>query len=652
MRFPPDFLDEIRARLPISTVVGQRVAFDSKKSNPSRGDFWGCCPFHGEKTPSFHCEDPKGRYHCFGCGVSGDIFRFVTELDGLAFPEAVERLADQAGLKMPARDIESEKREKVKADLYDVMEMATKFFQQKLVTDDGANARHYLDQRHLSQQIGQRFRIGYSPDSRSALKDALITRGITVRQMEECGLLVSGEDISVPYDRFRNRIIFPIEDMRGRVVAFGGRALDKNARAKYLNSPETMLFHKGNMLYNALHARKACQPNAGKPAQSMLVVEGYMDVIALAKAGFDHAVAPLGTALTEDQIGLLWRMSPDPILCFDGDDAGVNAAFRAADRILPLLKAGVSARFVLLPEGQDPDDIINSGGSEAFKGEVDKAIPLAELLWFRQTHGRQFNTPEERAGLERELKQAIFTLKDESLRHYYLQDMRERLRDFFRPAFRPAANKSNGTGNYNNKTGRTGQAASGRGFSASLANSNLVRNASAFLPLREAAILMTLATHPDLWHEDFETLAALELENSALVGLHRAMLEILGEWQPDDADAMLALLQQKGQAEILSRIGDLLQKTGMRSAFAVAPIEDAREALKQAVYLHLRAHNLHKRLRDIEMQLLESSDGDIFTLLRDVKAELEQTEATEALIEGFGRWKADESNQSDTNHNK
>lgn len=651
MRFSPDLLDEIRARLPISTVIGQRMTFDPKKSNPSRGDFWGCCPFHGEKTPSFHCEDRKGRYHCFGCGVSGDIFTFICELDGIPFPETVERLASQAGVRMPARDVESEKREKVKADLYSVMAMAADFFAKSLQRDEGSFARSYLNQRQMTQALGKRFGIGYAPDQRTALKDALIARDISVQQMEECGLVVSNEDMPTPYDRFRNRIMFPIEDLRGRIVAFGGRALEKNVRAKYLNSPETILFHKGKMLYNARRARAASQPSQGNPARPIYIVEGYMDVIALAKAGVETAVAPLGTALTEDQISLLWRMGPDPVFCFDGDDAGVHAAFRAAERILPLLRAGVSASFVLLPDGKDPDDIVKSGGSEAVQAELAKTIPLAELLWLRNTNGRTFSTPEERAGLERDLKQSIFTIKDESLRHYYLQDMRERLRNFFRPTFN---NNFSGKNNFSSKY-RAGNKRGndyGGGPSSSLANSNLVRHTANFIPLREAAILMTLACHPELWYEDFETLAKLELENVSLIGLHRAMLEIMGEWQPNDAEAMMQLLVSKGQGEILKQIRELLLKTGMRSAFAEAPIEDAREALKQAVYLHLRAHNLHKRLRDIEAQLLEKPDSEIFTLLRDVKTELERTEAVEALIEGFGRWEDNESNQNEPNSNK
>lgn len=645
MRFSPDFLDEIRARLPISTVVGQRVNFDPRKSNVSRGDFWGCCPFHGEKTPSFHCEDRKGRYHCFGCGVSGDIFTFVSEIDGISFPEAVERLANQAGVAMPKDDKDTQRQEKIKKDLYDVMAMAAAFFKERLLSPEGSSARSYLDGRQMTAAMLKRFNIGFSPDSRNALKDVLIAKDISLKQMEDCGLIVADEEGAGSYDRFRNRIMFPIEDLRGRIVAFGGRAMDKNVRAKYLNSPETMLFHKGKMLYNGAAARKAARPSAGQKANPIYVVEGYMDVIALARAGVETGVAPLGTALTEDQIALLWRMGPDPIFCFDGDDAGVHAAFRAAERILPLLRAGVSARFILLPDGKDPDDIVKAGGAEGLKEELSKSIPLAELLWRQHTYGQKFETPEARAALERDIKTVIFTIKDESLRHYYLQDLRERLRNLFRPVFVKNTGK-------NYRSNRRDPYNIGGGPSASLAASNLVKNSANFIPLREAAILMTLASHPELWYEDFETLAKLELQNPALYSLHQAMLEIMGEWQPDDADAMMKLLKQKGQEEILRRISDMLEKLGMRSAFADAPIEDAREALKQAVYLHLRAHNLHKRLRDIETELLEKADSGMFTLLGDVKAELERTEAVEALIEGFGRWKENESSENEPESNK
>ena len=373
MRFPPSFLDEIRDRVPISAVVGARVSWDKRKTNASRGDYWACCPFHGEKSPSFHCEDRKGRYHCFGCGVSGDHFKFLTELDGMSFPEAVEKIADMAGVPMPAHDEQAERREKERASLTDVMEMATQFFQEQLQSAAGAKARSYLRERGLTPATQQAFRLGYAPESRNALKEFLAGKGVPKADIEACGLVRHGDDIPVSYDWFRDRIMYPIPDSRGRIIAFGGRALAPDALAKYMNSPDTELFHKGNVLYNYVRARKAQQKDG-----TVIAVEGYMDVIALAQAGFENAVAPLGTALTENQLELLWRMTGEPVLCFDGDKAGLKAAWRAADMALPMIQAGRTVRFALLPEGKDPDDLVRDAGPDAFRQVLAEARPLAD----------------------------------------------------------------------------------------------------------------------------------------------------------------------------------------------------------------------------------------------------------------------------------
>ncbi|WP_182417540.1 DNA primase [Bartonella sp. HY038] len=635
MRFSPDFLDDIRGRVPISTVVATRVTFDSKKSNASRGDYWGCCPFHGEKTPSFHCDDGRGRYHCFGCGESGDHFRFLMTLDGLGFTEAVERVADMAGVPMPKADPQMEQREARKATLYDVMEMATQFFEAQLQNSQGNEARQYLQNRQLPQAIQKRFRLGFAPNSKTALKDHLLAKGVSVKQMGAAGLIVTGADIPSPYDRFRHRVIFPIADLKGRIVAFGGRALSTEVRAKYLNSPETELFHKGNLLYNGGEARRAAQAKGGEAAKPILVVEGYMDVIALAKAGIDNAVAPLGTALTDEQLQLLWRMSNEPVLCFDGDGAGINAAYRAIDRALPLLKAGVSLRFVTLPNGKDPDDIIRDNGGQAFLGLVSEAQPLIEMLWQREVNDGLTETPEQRAALEKRLTTAAFLIKDESLRHYYLQDIRNRLRDFFRPKFQPfQKGQKSQQGNFGKKTLETIAA----GPSQNLNNSDLAWSSRTPMASRDAAILLTLANHPALWHENFEALAALEFAHDGLQDFHRAMLNILAEWCPDDGSAMHELLIKRGQKAILDRISMMMRNLNTRSCTLEAPIEDAREALKQALYLYSSARNLHKRLREIEVDLLANPTEEKLALLMDVRAELERSNATEALIEGFGAW--------------
>ncbi len=433
MRFSNSFLDEIRDRVQISDVIGRRVSWDKRKTNVSRGDYWACCPFHGEKSPSFHCEDRKGRYHCFGCGVTGDHFRFLTELEGLSFPEAVQQIADMAGVAMPIADPVMEKREKERGSLQDVMELATQFFQDQLQTANGARGRAYLRDRGLTGRTIDTFRLGFAPDSRNALKEFLAGKGVAKEQIEACGLVVHGADVPVSYDRFRDRIMFPILSSREKVIAFGGRAMSPDAPAKYLNSNETELFHKGNVLYNFARARRAIQGADG--AGTIIAVEGYMDVIALHQAGVENAVAPLGTALTENQLELLWKMTPQPVLCFDGDGAGIRAANRAADLALPHLKPGRTVRFALLPDGKDPDDLVRHDGRAPFDKVMSQAKPLAEMLWSREINAGKFDTPEARAELEARLKQMVAVIVDENVRRHYQQDIRDRLNAFFQPQF-------------------------------------------------------------------------------------------------------------------------------------------------------------------------------------------------------------------------
>ena len=327
---------------------------------------------------------------------------------------------------MPARDERAEQREKQRTSLIDVMELATKFFQDQLQSAAGAKARAYLRDRGLTPATQQSFRLGYAPESRNALKEFLASKGVEKAQMEACGLVRHGDDIPVSYDYFRDRIMFPIPDSRGRIIAFGGRALAPDALAKYMNSPETELFHKGNVLYNFARARKAIARGG-----TVIAVEGYMDVIALAQAGFENAVAPLGTALTENQLELLWRMSSEPVLCFDGDGAGLKAAWRAADMALPVIQPGRTARFALLPEGKDPDDLVRTEGADAFRQVLADARPLADLLWMRETSGGVFDTPERKAELEKTLRDLTGRIKDENLRFHYAQEMRERVQTFF-----------------------------------------------------------------------------------------------------------------------------------------------------------------------------------------------------------------------------
>ncbi|MFP1632380.1 DNA primase [Zhengella sp. ZM62] len=629
MRFPQSFLDEIRDRVPISAVVGSRVTFDRKKSNLGKGDYWACCPFHGEKTPSFHCEDRKGRYHCFGCGVSGDHFRFLTELDGMPFPEAVERIAEMAGVPMPARDPEAERREQQRASLTDVMDMAARFFEEKLQAAEGAKARAYLRGRELSPAIQREFRLGYAPDSRNALKEFLSARGVGKDQMEACGLVVHGPDIPVSYDRFRDRIMFPITDTRGRVIAFGGRALSADVPAKYLNSPETELFHKGRVLYNHGPARRAAQD-----AGTVIAVEGYMDVIALAQAGIRHAVAPLGTALTEEQMDLLWRISGEPVLCFDGDQAGLKAAWRAADMILPSVKPGHTARFALLPEGQDPDDLIKAQGADTMQAVLREARPLADLIWMRETAAGMFDTPERRAELEKRLRDAVFRIQDESVRHHYLQDMRERSLAFFGGG--PRARQRDGRGRGENGGPRLGGASGRLAVSDSLARSALVRQAQGGLPLRETVLVLTLANHPFLLEAHFEECAQLELDSPDLRRLLSALFDALAHGRTGDREQTLAAVRASGLDGLLDQADALVRRARQWTALGDAASEDAREGFLQALHLHRSARGLHKELKAAELALANEPTEANYRRLLDIQEQMRKARATEAIIDGFG----------------
>ena len=639
MRFSNAFLDEIRDRVSISDVIGRRVTWDRRKTNVSRGDYWACCPFHGEKSPSFHCEDRKGRYHCFGCGVSGDHFRFLTDLDGLSFPEAVQQIADLAGVAMPQPDREAEQREKERMGLVEVMEMATRFFEDQLQTPAGAKARAYLRDRGLTGRTIETFRLGYAPESRNALKEFLAGKGVPKEAIEACGLVVHGPDIPVSYDRFRDRIMFPILSLREKVIAFGGRAMSPDAPAKYLNSNETELFHKGSVLYNHARARKAIQT-----AGTIIAVEGYMDVIALHQAGIENAVAPLGTALTENQLDLLWRMTPQPVLCFDGDGAGIRAANRAADLALPFIKPERTVRFALLPDGTDPDDLVRHEGRAPFDKVMAGARPLAEMIWNREVQGANFETPESRAALEARLRQVTAAVADEDVRRHYQQDMRDRLNAFFRPPQRQ------GGGFAGNRHGRSGGRGAPQGnavptgISDRLARSALVRGAQELPALRESVLALTVVNHPGLLFSDYDEIAIIEYENRDLQRLWSALLGIAGSVGARlDRDRLVEELAAAGFDALLKGLDQQIRNSRLWTATAEAAPEDAREGYLQALALHKRTRALLWQRRELERELAVSTEeGDdervpqILRALQEVQMETVRMENQEAIIEGFG----------------
>jgi DNA primase len=629
MKFPTAFLDEIRARLPVSEVAGRRV-----KLRKQGREWAGLSPFNSEKTPSFFVNDQKGFFHDFSSGKHGDIFTFVSETEGLSFPEAVERLAGMAGVPMPRQTNESAAEEKKRASLLDVLAMAARVFEANLHGSVGARARGYLADRGLGPAVQQRFSLGFSSPERFALRDALAEKGIGVDQMIEAGLLIHGEGIAVPYDRFRDRVMFPIHDRSGRVIAFGGRAMDPGAKAKYLNSPETTLFHKGSLLFNHHRARKPAHDSG-----QLIVVEGYVDAIALSEAGFPNAVAPLGTALTPDQCALLWAMAEEPMLCFDGDSAGRKAAFRAIDTALPLIGAGKSFRFALLPEGQDPDDLVRASGREAMVEVFEGARPFADMLFARESENQRFDTPESRAALERRLADAVAAIGDDTLRKHYQADMKRRLAGLFGDEQSVPGQRS-GVARPPFSQRRASQRFPPRGPRLGLAEQPLPPQARLARkspdPAREITILAIALGHPSLLEAHWEELAGLDFSNPKLAAFRDALASAPPEalMSPEAlAGALNAAGRGKERDRILGEAAKMPNWWCLRSEAAPA---DAEHVLRQSLALHQRAGALNRELKLAEQSLAAEPNEQNFARLLDIKTHLADLAHAEAAIDGFG----------------
>ncbi len=543
MSLPPGFLDELRNRVTLSSVVGRKVTWDMRKSNQAKGDFWAPCPFHQEKSASFHVDDRKGFYYCFGCHAKGDALGFLKESENLSFMEAVEMLAREAGMQMPARDPQAAQKADRRTQLAEVMEEVVKFYRLQYRAGAGQMARDYVGQkRRLSDQAQERWEIGWAPDSRTALLNTLKGKGVPPDLMVATGMIAKGEDGSL-YDRFRARVIFPIRDARGRAISLGGRSLDPNARAKYLNGPETELFDKGRNLFNHAPAREA----AGK-GRPLIVGEGYMDVIAMVEAGFPAAVAPLGTAITEDQLRLMWRISPEPIITLDGDTAGQRAALRVIDLALPLLQAGQGLRFAVLPQGLDPDDLLKQKGAPALQEVLDQALPMVTLLWKRETEGQDFDSPERKAALDKRLRASLAKIQDPSIRGHYGEDIKQLRWELFRRGRRPSRDPERpfgAPGSFRPAPGRGGK--SGQRFQAvepvaTTLSSMLAASGEedAILRLRLSVVLATLCLYPQLIDRHESQIERLLVQDPAHRHLRQVVLTHAHDADPDTCAARLA----------------------------------------------------------------------------------------------------------------
>jgi DNA primase len=551
MTLTPQWLDELRSRVTLSTLIGRTV-----KVTRAGREYKACCPFHNEKTPSFTINDEKGFYHCFGCSAHGDAIRWMTDQRGLSFMDAVKELAAEAGMEVPAADPRAAKKAEEQASLRDVVQGAADWFTQQLGSSNGAPARDYLAKRGISDATRAAFGFGLAPDSRSALKEAL--KKFPTAMLVESGMLIAVDD-KEPYDRFRGRLMIPIRDARGRVIAFGGRILG-DGEPKYLNSPDTPLFDKGRTLYNLDKASPA-----SRQTNRIIVVEGYMDVIALAEAGIADAVAPLGTALTEAQLGLIWRMVPVPVLCFDGDAAGQKAAMRAAMRALPLLRPGFSLAFAVMPPGQDPDDIVRARGADGFTALLDEAQPLVERLWAHEVAAGPLATPEERAALKTRLLAHADAIEDADVRHHYREAFRERLDTLFarqRPERAPRVP-------WAPQPQRGGFGGAGRRFGPDPRLQPPVDEARSIGQVGigshyAAALIGGLLRYPAALRRNDEALTRLAVTDSSDAELLGAMLDIAGGQEGLDCEGLLAILEPM---KVYNRAMTLLRADGMHFSF-------------------------------------------------------------------------------------
>jgi DNA primase len=589
MRFGENFLEELKARVRPSDVVGRHV-----KLKRQGREFAGLSPFTNEKTPSFFVNDEKGFYHCFSSGKHGDAISFLMEVEGLSFPEAVEALATMAGMEMPAADPQAEARAARNKETVSWMERAQEFFEKTLYRGDGEGARDYLKGRGLSKTAAKAFGMGFAPDNFSALKDELIAQGARPEQLIEAGLLVEPEDRSrQPWDRFRDRIMFPIHDTRGRLVAFGGRAMKKDAKAKYLNSPETPIFQKSKLLYNYHRARKALAEPTNS-ARGMIVAEGYMDVIALSRAGFTHAVAPMGTALTEDQLELLWRVGPEPILCFDGDKAGVRAAFRSIERALPMLRPGQSLRFAMLPEGQDPDDLIRASGPPAMQQVLDNALPLVDMLWRREAEREVLNTPEAKAGLKSRLYKALEEIQNGDVKALYKTELLARFDAQF--GWQATRIQRPGRNTGETKANKSTQIASAKKLASNLRV--------------ETTLIGAILEFPELLERVDERLFELNFADPACANLQRAALNWWRATKAVEKTHLITHIQEQGLEQdyrVLSR-QRLLIRAGMGGTDASL---DERAALWNAQADTLLGQSQNDAdLNDTRARLVETISGD------------------------------------------
>jgi DNA primase len=607
-RFDERFLDEIKSRLRPSDVIGKTV-----KLRRQGREFVGLSPFTKEKTPSFYVNDDKGQFFDFSSGKTGDLISFLQETERLTFVEAVERLAAEAGVPLPAVDPQSVEHEKKRQGLSDWLELAAHWFEAELRRPSGRDARAYLERRGLPEKEWARFRLGFSPPSRTALKDYLVAKGARPAELVETGLLIAPEDGGAPYDRFRDRIIFPIGDPRGRVVSFGGRAMDPEARAKYLNGPETSIFHKGHQLYGLSESRKiiAAAPT-GEPTP-LVVVEGYMDVIACQR-GAIPAVAPMGTALTEEQMEMLWRHHPEPTLCFDGDRAGRQAAARSMDRALPLLKAGRSLQFAIVEGGKDPDEVLREQGPAALKAQLARTTRFAEALFIRERDAEPLDTPEQRTSLKARLRKLAAAIADPDLAQAYKEDLLGRFEQLW-PTREPVytvggAGRELAKRRWDKDKGRNGLSSAG---ATELGKQEARELRGSARPLA-AALAMAAVRDPSVMDDAIEVVGSRGFGDAKLDAIANELVQLRYEADTLEFDVVMRRLTARGlDGASLAKLERDASRAGVAAPFLKATGERARDLWRQAFELLMNLEALERAVEAAVRDL--DRDHDSSTLI-------------------------------------
>lgn len=610
MKFSQSFIDDVKARYRISEVIGKAVPI--KRAGR---EFHALCPFHKEKTPSFTINDEKGFYHCFGCGAHGDVIGFTMDYERLSYPEAVEKLAVQAGMQLPTYSKAEIEREEQATSLQQVVEVACAWFEEQFDKSvEGELARKYARERGLSQETLARFRIGYAPADRDALEKAMLAKNITRAQLIEAGLLINVEDRQ-PYSRFRRRLMFPIRDRKSKVVAFGGRVLPGEPHAeapKYLNSPETPLFHKGRMLYNLDSARRAAIASG-----ELTVCEGYMDVIVLAQAGIEAAVAPLGTAVTPEQLQLCWQLVGEPTMCLDGDSAGARAMTRVSDMALPLLVPGKTLRFAQLPAGEDPDSLIRIQGVEAMREVLTRAQPLADILW-NQVMDVEARTPEAKAAQEALLMQRIGQIKHPTVQHYYRNWMRDKLREQQQPKqqqrFVP-----NQKGNFKQPQQTHSVSAPPAPF--------MPRDMEGTLIAPVAKLIALVITYPSVLQDANaeEAWLSVPLPTAPLTKLHQRITEAHIEYPALSVEGLREILDEEC-AEEQKHVQNALSDLGI----ARAPDETLRVMMAQRLWPEVMDDidkiRLRAEFKEVEAEMATAMTDEVFSRYLALKQQLESLE--------------------------